>query len=74
MVARGARLVLLLLISHALSFGAARWPEGRVAGWSGEQSWRVGSNYVPASAINQLEIWQEDSFDPARIELELGTP
>ena len=27
---------------------------------------------MPASAINQLEMWQADTFDPARIDLELG--
>ena len=32
----------------------------------------VGANYVPATAINQLEMWQADTFDPARIDLELG--
>jgi hypothetical protein len=30
----------------------------------------VGSNYIPKSAINQLEMWQEATFDPAEIELE----
>ena len=37
-----------------------------------KQPWLVGSNYNPASAINQLEMWQADSFDPKRIDLELG--
>jgi len=32
----------------------------------------VGSNYIPASAINELEMWQADSFDPQRIDTELG--
>jgi len=32
----------------------------------------VGSNYIPANAINELEMWQADSFDPKRIDLELG--
>ena len=32
----------------------------------------MGSNYIPASAINELEMWQADTFDPRRIDLELG--
>lgn len=43
---------------------AARWYRG--------QPWLVGSNYVPATAINQLEMWQADTFDPATIDREFG--
>jgi hypothetical protein len=32
----------------------------------------VGSDYIPATAINELEMWQAESFDPKRIDLELG--
>jgi len=32
----------------------------------------VGSNFLPSTAINQLEMWQADSFDPATIDRELG--
>ena len=32
----------------------------------------MGSNYIPATAINQLEMWQSGTFDPQRIDLELG--
>jgi hypothetical protein len=32
----------------------------------------VGSNFLPAYAINELEMWQADTFDPKRIDLELG--
>jgi hypothetical protein len=32
----------------------------------------VGSNFVPADAINQLEMWQADTFNPAEIDKELG--
>ena len=49
-----------------------RWSEMQAAGWYDQQPWRVGSNYVPATAINQLEMWQADTFDPATIDKELG--
>ena len=49
----------------------ARWPEQRANAWYAQQPWLVGSNYVPKSAINQLEMWQEATFDPEEIEKEL---
>lgn len=49
-----------------------RWTEQRAADWHARQPWLVGSNYIPATAINELEMWQADTFDPQRIDLELG--
>ena len=48
-----------------------RWSEKAANDWYRKQPWLVGSNYIPATAINQLEMWQADTFDPARINLEL---
>ena len=31
-----------------------------------------GSNFLPSNAINELEMWQADTFDPATIDRELG--
>ena len=50
----------------------ARWPEQRANAWYAQQPWLVGSNYVPKSAINQLEMWQEATFDPEEIEKEFA--
>jgi len=50
----------------------APWPVERAAAWHRERGWLVGSNYANASAINQLEMWQADSFNPAEIDRELG--
>jgi hypothetical protein len=49
-----------------------RWSEKAAQDWYAKQPWLVGSNYIPATAINELEMWQADSFDPARIDKELG--
>jgi Cellulase (glycosyl hydrolase family 5) len=51
---------------------APRWSEAKANAWYQQQPWLVGSNYIPASAINQLEMWQEATFDPHRIDMELG--
>jgi hypothetical protein len=49
-----------------------RWTEAEADAWYAKQPWLVGSNYLPAYAINQLEMWQGDTFDAQRIDLELG--
>lgn len=48
------------------------WTKEQANAWYGQQKWLVGSNYIPADAINQLEMWQEASFNPAQIDKELG--
>ena len=32
----------------------------------------MGSNFIPANAINELEMWQAATFDPQEIDKELG--
>ncbi len=49
-----------------------RWSTERANAWYQAQPWLVGSNYIPADAINQLEMFQAATFDPARIDKELG--
>lgn len=50
----------------------ARWSEQKANAWYAQQPWLVGSNYIPKSAINELEMWQADSFDAEQIDKELG--
>jgi hypothetical protein len=49
-----------------------RWTEKQAADWYASQPWIVGSNYIPSNAINELEMWQADTFDPKQIDVELG--
>lgn len=48
------------------------WTPQQASDWYSRQPWMVGANYIPASAINQLEMWQAATFDAARIDRELG--
>jgi hypothetical protein len=48
------------------------WTQEKAWEWYNRQPWLVGANFVPSSAINQLEMWQADTFDPQRIDYELG--
>ena len=51
---------------------AGRWPRERAGAWAERTPWLVGCNYLPSSAVNQLEMWQADTFDPETIDRELG--
>lgn len=49
-----------------------RWTEKEANKWYAKQPWFVGANYITSNAINQIEMWQGDSFDPQQIDRELG--
>jgi hypothetical protein len=55
-----------------LALGSDRWTPERADSWYKSQPWLVGANFVPSTAINQLEMWQAETFDPATIDRELG--
>ncbi|WP_342333126.1 1,4-beta-xylanase [Pedobacter sp. FW305-3-2-15-E-R2A2] len=72
-------LIVLLLILKVSTFAQVTiiapdkvWSAKKASEWYKKQPYLVGSNYIPASAINQLEMWQADTFDPAGIDKELG--
>jgi len=64
--------VALLLASVAAAADPHPWPREKAEAWYRAQPWLVGSNYIPSNAINQLEMWQAETFDPRRIDQELG--
>ncbi len=66
------RTVLCLLLTASAFAQQPPWTEKAAWDWYGKEPWLVGSNYIPATAINQLEMWQPETFDPTRIDLELG--
>lgn len=48
------------------------WSLARVQNWAAEHPWIMGVNYVPSSAVNSTECWQEETFDPKTIAKELA--
>jgi hypothetical protein len=48
------------------------WTLEQAHAWQRKQPWLVGCNFTPSTAINQLEMWQADTFDLATIQRELG--
>ena len=49
-----------------------RWSLEQAKQWRGERPWYCGGNFLPSTAINQIEMWMADTFDPDTIDLELG--
>jgi hypothetical protein len=61
----------LLLLSQGAN-ARERWSEEQAMAWHERTPWLVGANFIPSTAINQLEMWQEETFDPETIDRELG--
>jgi hypothetical protein len=72
------KLPLLLAVGAALarvpraSAEAGRWSVDRASRWYQAQGWPVGANYITSNAVNQLEMFQPGTYDPRRIDSELG--
>jgi Cellulase (glycosyl hydrolase family 5) len=71
---RSGSVVALLILAFSTHVFAEmqHWSEEKANGWYQQQPWLVGSNFIPATAINELEMWQADTFDPQEIDKELG--
>ncbi|MES2730150.1 MAG: cellulase family glycosylhydrolase [Bacteroidota bacterium] len=67
-------LLLALIFTSVASYSqpVQIWKKDKAQQWYAKQPWLVGCNYTPQTAINQLEMWQAISFDPATIDKELG--
>ena len=48
------------------------WSTTKAWAWYRAHPWMSGANFTPSTAINQLEMWQADTFDPTTIDRELG--
>lgn len=48
------------------------WTAEQANDWYAKQPWYVGANFLPSTAINQLEMFRAESFDTATIDRELG--
>ena len=69
MVAGGAA---LSTTPRANSARRERWSVERANSWYRAQRRLVGANYIPSNAVNQLEMFQPETYSPQRIDVELG--
>ena len=51
--------------------GRSIWTPEQAKAWYNKQPWLVGANFLPSTAINELEMWQAETFDTATIAREL---
>lgn len=47
------------------------WSVEKATQWGNLQNWLRGCDYIPSTAVNQLEMWQAETFDPVTIGREL---
>jgi hypothetical protein len=48
------------------------WSSEKAKAWQERTGWLVGCNYITSNAVNQLEMWQPETFDLPTIDKELG--
>lgn len=65
-------LVMAFVGTGAYAKDAPRWSQQKANQWYSSRAWLVGSNFLPSTAVNELEMWQADTFDPTTIDRELG--
>ena len=66
------RLILLFLVLNFSVQGQKIWTATQANDWYNKQPWLIGCNFIPSTAINELEMWQAETFDPKTIDRELG--
>lgn len=65
-------ITLLVVIALGSLNAQERWSREKAQEWYSQHDWITGANFNPSTAINQLEMWQEETFDPETIDRELG--
>jgi hypothetical protein len=65
-------MTLSLLTAQSTNGSPDRWPAQKANDWYKQQPWLVGANFIPSNAINELEMFQAATFDPAINDKELG--
>lgn len=75
----GSKIVLALvagLLGTSVTSNAedipGRWSSEKANAWYAEQPWLVGCNFLPSTAVNDVEMWQRETFDDETIGRELG--
>jgi hypothetical protein len=73
---RFTKLTLLAILALSLTAQSTVaqkiWSKEKAWAWQKQQPWLVGADFLPSTAINQLEMWQAETFDPSTIDRELG--
>lgn len=65
-------IALAVIASLSVAAQGQKWTKEKADKWYAEHTWMSGANFIPSTAINQLEMWQAGTFDPKTIDSELG--
>lgn len=65
-------LILLLYSSMLFCQSSGQWTVEQAKSWYAGQPFMTGCNFLPSTAINQIEMWQTSTWDPKTIDRELG--
>lgn len=49
-----------------------QWSKAQAQAWYQQKGWLCGFNYLPSTAVNWTNIWQQETFDAETIDRELG--
>ena len=66
------RILAFLLVLNISGQAQNIWTPQQANAWYKKLPWQVGCNFVPSTAINELEMWQAATWDPVTIDRELG--
>lgn len=68
------KIIVLIACMAAISVTAQdkKWAKEKADAWYASHKWISGANFIPSNAINQLEMWQAETFAPETIDRELG--
>ena len=71
------KFLLPILLFASLGFAqknhiAKVWSNEKANQWYVQHKWLTGADFIPANAINQLEMWQAATFDLPEIDKEFG--
>ena len=64
-------LIFLFALGSLVAAGQPVWTVEQAKTWGNQQPWLVGCNFIPSTAINELEMWQAETFDLPTIDREL---
>lgn len=59
-------------INNEIEVIGTPWTVEKAKTWYAQHPWITGADYLPATAINQLEMWQAETFDPETIDKEFS--
>ncbi|WP_143305647.1 glycoside hydrolase 5 family protein [Chitinophaga vietnamensis] len=66
-------LIISAFCSLSTSFAqSGLWTKEKANKWYTTQPWLTGADYIPNNAINQLEMWQANTFSPQQIDKEFA--